>query len=95
MERQELVQLVFHPLSYIGNLPDAEGSWLRSQIDSFWETHSEDEFEHSDCFRLARMDIEDEQVEFENTASCCGSCETVFGPSPQGVFYTWGFNYGH
>ena len=73
-----------------------EADWLHEQINDFWEDMGAG-FDCIDNLRLCRKgDVADEARYDEiERDGCCGSHNTEFGPSPEGHFYLYGFNYGH
>lgn len=73
--------------------------WLSAQIEVFWSVASEAEASDGsfDNFRVARAGDKDSEERFNEAESegCCGCGGGVFGPSPLGHTYWYGFNYGH
>ena len=94
----EFETLEIKPFAYgLQNIyePD-EMKFLRKEFKSFWEIN-EGSFEFVDNERLARVGNLTEEFEFDERArqGCCGSHNVVFGPSPGGHHYRYGFNHGH
>jgi len=77
-----------------------DASWVEAQIKAFWdrayaEAGDDDPYPRMDCGRIARKGVQEQEVEYEATRSCCGQVDVEFGPSPLGHTYMYGFNYGH
>lgn len=74
-----------------------EEAYLVEQIQNFWSNTEQGDFDCVDNIRLARQGAVEECAEYEETqrTGCCGSHDIVFGPSPNGHSYLYGFNYGH
>jgi hypothetical protein len=78
-------------------IPYADIQWLADQIRAHWEKPENADLECVDNGRLAvqgdtlTAEVYDDQCNH----GCCGSCDTQFGPSPSGLTYLYGYNYGH
>lgn len=92
----ETAPYVSNPIAYAANLAD-DGAWLRQRVDAFWALPENQDMECVDNHRIALVGVLSEEAayDFVRDGGCCGSFDTVMGPSPMGRSYRYGFNYGH
>ncbi len=72
-----------------------EGVWLQARIDEFWAGTEPYEYECVDSNRVKRVGVTSEEDAYDEAVTCCGRMDMLFGPSPGGFTYGYGFNYGH
>lgn len=79
-------------------MPEADIDWLGGQVADFWsDPDFQGDFECVDNNRIAIKGDDSSAAVYETQVmeGCCGSCDVEFGPSPSGLTYLYGFNYGH